>query len=194
MAKALKAYERRAVESMLEPEPPYSPRAWKNILADTREIVKRGEPVGFPNMCLLFASIIRRLARQIDGRPAPKSGKGRRQKGHDYERLVANRLSNYFPDAKRGLQSRGAADAVSDVINTPFWVECKAGNSHSLPAICRQIERDQQKAEDCRPWMIWLKRADCPELVCMRPELFISIIDRLDTLPGGIENVRWGDE
>lgn len=49
-----------------------------------------------------------------------------RQRGHELERLVANILKKWWPDAKRGLQSRGAAkDKVADVINVPFWVECK---------------------------------------------------------------------
>ncbi|MFX0194852.1 MAG: hypothetical protein ACFFCW_01925 [Candidatus Hodarchaeota archaeon] len=34
----------------------------------------------------------------------------------------------WWPDAKRGFQQRGG-DEMSDIINTPFWVEVKAHNS-----------------------------------------------------------------
>ena len=51
-------------------------------------------------------------------------GKKSRTKGLDFERWVAKRMREKFPEAKRGLQSR-EGDEAPDVDGTPWFIECK---------------------------------------------------------------------
>lgn len=53
-------------------------------------------------------------------------GKGRRNKGANFERRVAADLREIFPEAKRGFQTRGGTAEAPDVDGTPFYIECKA--------------------------------------------------------------------
>ena len=50
-----------------------------------------------------------------------------RNKGHTYERALAKRLRDLFPDSRRGLQfqNRFASQDQPDVIAGPFAIECK---------------------------------------------------------------------
>jgi hypothetical protein len=50
---------------------------------------------------------------------------GQRTKGHTFERKIANDLKKFFPDAKRGFQTRGGGKEQADVIGTPFHIEAK---------------------------------------------------------------------
>lgn len=75
---------------------------------------------------------------------------GGRAKGHAFERWCATRLREIYPDAKRGLQGRGGAEAP-DVDIPQWWVECKVG----LPAryhidALAQAERDAIESGDKR--------------------------------------------
>lgn len=51
-------------------------------------------------------------------------GKLSRTKGHNFERYVAKRLRALYPEARRGLQYRDGMEC-SDVVGTPFHIECK---------------------------------------------------------------------
>lgn len=53
-------------------------------------------------------------------------GKSQRDKGHGFERRVAKDLREFWPEAKRGFQTRGGTSEAPDVDGTPFFVECKA--------------------------------------------------------------------
>ena len=52
-------------------------------------------------------------------------GRYARCRGQVAERKVAIWLRQWFPDTKRGLQSRDGSECP-DVIGTPFWIEVKA--------------------------------------------------------------------
>lgn len=67
-----------------------------------------------------------------------------RTKGAKFEREVAIDLREIWPDAKRGLQSRGGGAEVADVIGVPFHVECKHGVQPSPRAALYQAQRDTQ--------------------------------------------------
>ena len=47
-----------------------------------------------------------------------------RNKGLAFEREIAKRMRRWFPDARRGLQFQDT-EYCPDVINTPFFIECK---------------------------------------------------------------------
>jgi len=64
-------------------------------------------------------------------------GKAQRTKGHSFEREIAIRFRELFPGARRGLQYRDGSDA-SDVIGTPWWVECKHQKNVSIKASLEQ--------------------------------------------------------
>ena len=75
-----------------------------------------------------------------------------RQKGHDFERLVAKKLKALGVDAHRGFQSwrddvLGDLESKEpDVVAGPpleqFWIECKVGKAVSVWAAMEQAVRD----------------------------------------------------
>jgi hypothetical protein len=77
------------------------------------------------------------------------SHKGRRTKGHVFERKVAQDLRKFFPEAKRGIQSRNNQDLVPDVDGTDFFIECKHQVKTNIKAALEQA-RDRRPEEDKR--------------------------------------------
>lgn len=67
---------------------------------------------------------------------------GQRIKGHSFERRVANDLKRFFPDAKRGFQTRGGGKEQADIIGTPFHIECKHHKKVNLYAALNQATDD----------------------------------------------------
>jgi Holliday junction resolvase len=47
-----------------------------------------------------------------------------RNKGVNFERAIARHLRKWWPEARRGLQYQDG-DYTPDVVNTPFYIECK---------------------------------------------------------------------
>jgi len=54
-----------------------------------------------------------------------------RQIGVTFEREIAKRFRRWFPDARRGLQYQ-AGEHCPDIVETPFYVECKKGNDRYI--------------------------------------------------------------
>ena len=95
---------------------------------------------------------------------------GQRRKGHDFERVTASKLRVIFPDARRGLQYQDGAQC-SDVVGTPFHIECKCGKKPNVRAALRQaledcgrakwiacvIKDDRQEPMVVMPWGDWLE-------------------------------------
>jgi len=50
-----------------------------------------------------------------------------RVKGAVFERKIANILKHIWPDARRGIQYRDGGKEASDVVGTPYHVECSKG-------------------------------------------------------------------
>ena len=73
--------------------------------------------------------------------------KREREKGLEFQRVIAQRLRVYFGDQVRsGSQYRKGTDAC-DVEGTPWWIECKRGKSPQLRGALKQAE----EATDGRP-------------------------------------------
>lgn len=76
---------------------------------------------------------------------------GSRQKGHNFERQIAQRCRVFFPEARRGLQGRGGGDAPDVDGVDAFWIETKAGRPAKKPEdALAQAERDCMAANDNR--------------------------------------------
>lgn len=79
------------------------------------------------------------------------SGRGRRQKGANFERLVASVLRLLWETATRGLgQARDAR--VADLDGVPLRIECKKRSSWvNIGEAMRQVWRDAKAHTDKRP-------------------------------------------
>lgn len=106
------------------------------------------------------------------------SGRGRRQKGHQFERDIANLLKKYFPDAKRGYQSRNQIDLVPDVEIPHFFVECKRGKQTNIKAALRQALEKRSKGDD-RIALAVCKDDRQDATVTLRLQDFLKLLDRL---------------
>ena len=66
-------------------------------------------------------------------------GKSQRTKGHSFERLIAQMVRAFWPDAYRGNQRyKGSREA--DVEGTPFHFECKKGKRPNIIAAMKQAD------------------------------------------------------
>jgi hypothetical protein len=115
-----------------------------------------------------------------------KSGKARRLKGHNFEREISNRMAEIWPDAKRGLsQSRGAAaERTPDVVDTPYWIECKCGSKPPLMRAWDQAVRET----DGRAPMVIARRIQQGSGETYRPSATIVMVS-LDQMMGLLERV-----
>lgn len=103
------------------------------------------------------------------------SGKGRRLKGHNFERRIAKELREYFSDAKRGYQSRNNVDLNPDVEVPYFFIECKAHKSCNIKAALKQA-LEKRKPEDTRIPLSICKDDRKPIIVSIYYEDFINLI------------------
>ena len=77
-------------------------------------------------------------------------GKSQLDKGKRFEREVAILLRRHWPKARRGLQYRDGSDHP-DVMETPFWVECKVGARPNPLAALAQAEMARNKSCELKP-------------------------------------------
>lgn len=91
-------------------------------------------------------------------------GKASRTKGHSYERELAAIMREIFPEAHRGLQSRGGGAEECDVEGTPFHIEAKRGVKPNPRAALYQAVRD---ARGKRPAVAVIRDDRCTPFVVM---------------------------
>lgn len=102
-----------------------------------------------------------------------------RTKGKAFERLIARDLRELYPHARRGLQSRDGADA-SDVIDVPFWLECKHRQCINVGAAIRQALKDARAAQSPHPVLV-VTRANRGEVVASMPwAAFLGLLQSLE--------------
>lgn len=105
-------------------------------------------------------------------------GKLSRDKGQRFERLVSKLMQPFWPEAKRGFQSRNGGDAP-DVDGTPYWIECKAGARPNLFAAYEQAV----EASDGRPPLLVLKKDHGPVFVAMPWLVFEHLLTPAEETP-----------
>ena len=102
-------------------------------------------------------------------------GKAQRVKGYTWERRVAQILREFWPEARRGYQSRGGQEQC-DVIGTPMHVECKAVKKTSMVEWMRQMAREAAEGETRT---LWVKVDREPPFVAVPMEDFLTLLRRL---------------
>ena len=94
-----------------------------------------------------------------------------RRKGATFERTVAERLRELWPEAKRGFQFRGG-DEAPDVQGTPFFVECK----HRARVYVAKAMAEAVADSDGRPPVVIWKENHGVELVTMRLDDWLALV------------------
>lgn len=100
-------------------------------------------------------------------------GKASRDKGKRGEREVAQRLRALFPDARRGIQSRGGGAEAADVVVPFVHVEVKIGARPSPLAALDQAVADAKPGlwpvaycrRDRGEWTVTMRAGDFEELL-----------------------------
>ncbi len=97
---------------------------------------------------------------------------GQRNKGHNFERWVANQLKPIYPDARRGFQTRGGGAEECDVEGTPFHIECKhMAKVDVKEAFCQAFNDALAQKTWRRPIVVWKQNRGQ-----------VQVTTRLDTL------------
>lgn len=98
-------------------------------------------------------------------------GRMQRLKGANFERLIANRLKEIWPGAKRGIGQTRCAKEVADVEGTPWWIELKHRILPNLWAALLQASTDS----DGRPPLVIARRNGGPDVVVMLLDDFMRL-------------------
>lgn len=108
-----------------------------------------------------------------------KQGRANKKKGKVFERAVVNDLKPTFPEAKRTIQSRQGSVEGCDVEGTPYFIECKWGQSPSVWAALKQA--DEKRPElDTRPSVAIVHRIHDRTIAVMSYEDWKELIMELD--------------
>jgi hypothetical protein len=99
-------------------------------------------------------------------------GRMQRTKGATFERLIANRLKEFFPSARRGIGQARSAKEVCDVEGTPYWMELKHHVRVNIQAAWRQAIAQR---DDREPVVISKNNNEEP-LATISLELFLKLI------------------
>lgn len=102
-----------------------------------------------------------------------RRGKKSRRKGRSFEQEIARSLRPLYPEAKRGLQSRGGTKEVPDIDNTPFYFECKREKSTNPKKAWKQAA----DGTDGRPPVAVCKDDNGPILVTMELSVFLIMLE-----------------
>ena len=101
------------------------------------------------------------------------SGRKSKQKGKRGEREVATMLRAIFPEAKRGIQSRGGGAEIADVEIPAFHIEVKLQAKPNIRAALRQAVAEAAPGKhpvaftraDRDDWVVSMRGEDWLELV-----------------------------
>jgi len=125
----------------------------------------------------------KRLCKKIHKELIPTKIASRKGKGRNLQKRVAEAISNHTGLAwgkDELIASREMGQSGTDVRLIgeakrwfPFAIECKSGESWSLPATIRQAQANQDADTD---WLVVLKRKEWNNpVVCLDFDLFMKI-------------------
>lgn len=70
--------------------------------------------------------------------------KAARRKGHQFERDIANRLKEVFPNARRHLEYQSACANGMDIANTePYFFQCKKLKKYASITCIEEVKCDE---------------------------------------------------
>ena len=99
-----------------------------------------------------------------------------RRKGAAYERHVATRLRDLYPNAERGLGQARAGHECADVEGCPLWLQTKHGQRPNILAALEQGERDARAANDGRPVAAIVRRNGGQDVIAMHLDDFLALV------------------
>jgi hypothetical protein len=113
-------------------------------------------------------------------------GRSSRIKGKVYEREVVHVLRAVYPHCARGIgQARDGAERP-DVVGTPFWVECGAGQTIKIPVKVRQALNDSACSSDDTyagaPALVFTRSTRGEHIVSMERGQFVELLMELEHL------------
>lgn len=137
-------------------------------LAKAKQVLKL---YGKTDSATELGQAIHAIIRSWGSRVKKPGGGGRKGKG--YERTVAAYLRPIYPEAGRGIQTRGGGKEAPDVEGTPLYVECKRHRTVSgiLGLWYRAIEES-----DGRPAVVVAKEDGKPEVAVVPLELLLGLL------------------
>lgn len=103
-------------------------------------------------------------------------GKLSRRKGAAYELVVAKKLREVYPGAKRGLGQARSGGEVADVTGTPFWVQTKHGACPSLFAALAQAERDCAMFGVFQPVLVVARRNGGQDVAVLHLDALVDLL------------------
>lgn len=122
-----------------------------------------------------------RSGRRVLTTPEQKRGRASRVKGATFERWVASKLREIYPDAKRGIGQARSSSEVCDTEGTPWWVEAKR---------CRKVDYRAALAQACAATMaspgeyrvpiVVAKDDEKPPVVYMHLEDFLELLRKAE--------------
>lgn len=112
------------------------------------------------------------------------TGKGARQKGHGFERTIANDLIPILGNAKRGFQFR-ESDATPDIECPVFHIEAKAHKKSPLRAALKQAEQTCKTKkipiaickDDYQEPIVLMSYSNFKKLISMLKPEYINILE-----------------
>lgn len=121
------------------------------------------------------------IARSFGSRA--QGGKASRAKGQRGERELVAAFRALYPEAKRGLQSRGGTE-VSDVGGLPIWLESKR---HAKVSGALSIHYRTMSESDGRPAVTVVREDGKPPVALLSLDLLIGLLDEADVDPTELE-------
>lgn len=102
------------------------------------------------------------------------SGRGCRNKGHSFERFVANEFKKIFPDAKRQLEYQEDEAKGIDIANTgKYLIQCKRNRKYCSLNKIKEVEVDP--IEGGIPVLVTKGDNEEP-LACLSLEHFLELL------------------
>jgi len=112
-----------------------------------------------------------------------RAGRLSRRKGKTYERHVANRLKEVYPDAARGLGQERSGGEVADVRGIPgWWVQCKHGAQVNVWTAMLQARDEIEMSKTIVKPIVIARRNRSEDVAVLALGDFIALLAELEEL------------